>query len=570
MKKLILILIISVFTFNVNAQSRLKVSEEHGDVFKLKGVGFLDVFKSSGGGYWSISYKYEGGGIGGRGFLRGKTVYYAQSYDEDMNLINQKRLEFTKAGKNLRLEKIVKFNRDYYVFLSFDNAKKKKRYLFYSRLDNIDLRLDSDLVKIAEVKIADGEKGYSSPDFDISVSDNEKFLVVFGKDAKKLKRPKRKGLFSRLRAGSTSSSVGTHNFKFTYWVLDKKLEIVNYEKNHSVKVRESTDKFYVRDYTVDDKGAIYILGKNAVVDDLTRREAKKKKTWVDIKKSAFVLEKINPDGTSEQQVTPEGTLFVDMDILFDKDGNVNLLGLNGEQVYYKLATTGVTRLVYDNEDLSNISEVTAELDEEVLKNVNDMQVREQSMNKRQKKRKKRKEKKLSPEQKAFNKIAERAALNANFIAYSGLDDNGDAIIILEEQHLEVVTTTYRDANGNTHTTTTYYYHYDDLIMTKFIEDDVVQNYYKKSFVSVNTPLQKSMDVSLKDGEISIMTQGHIVRTDYDLEKVKDYKLQAFSRKDRIPGMRRKGFTYRKTVDESTILAPAQFKKKVAWYKIKIK
>lgn len=572
MKKLFLVNVaLSVFILT-SAQDKLKVSERHGNVFKLQGYGFLDIFKSSSGsGYWSISSKSEGGGLFGRGQNRTKSVYYGQSYDEEMNLVKQRRLYFEVGGKNLRMEKIVRFNRDYYIFLSFDNVKKKKRYLFYGRLDDIDLTLDGDLVKIAEVKISLEPEDFSSPDFDISVSDNENFIVIFGKDAKKLKREKKRGFFALLSRKKSSPVVGTFNFKFTYWVLDKELEIVNYEKNHSLKIDESTDKFYVRDYSIDDKGAIYILGKNTIVDALTRREAKRKKkaTWVDIKKSAFVLEKINPDGSTKRRVTPEGELFVDMDILFDKEGNVNLLGLNGEQVYYKLATTGVTRLIYNNESLDLMSEVSSKLDDELLKNINDIQEVEQAMNKRQKRRKVRKEKKLTPEQIAFNDIAKRAALNANTITFSGLDENGDAIIILEEQHLEIVTTTYRDANGNTQTVTTYYYHYDDLIMAKFIDTEVLQNYYKKSFVSVNRKLKSSIDVTLANGEISIMTQGHIVRSDYDLQNVKDYELKAFNRKDRVPGLRTKNFTYRKTIDKNTILAPAQFKRKVAWYKFKV-
>jgi hypothetical protein len=155
------------------------------------------------------------------------------------------------------------------------------------------------------------------------------------------------------------------------------------------------------------------------------------------------------------------------------------------------------------------------------------------------------------------------------IAYSGLDENGDAVLVLEEQHLEIVTSTYTDANGRTTTTTTYYYHYDDLLLVKFIEDDVVQNFYKKSFTSVNTPLQKSMDVTLGNGEVKIMTQGHIVRADIDLGEVTDYELKAFDRNDKVEGMKRKYFTYRKAVDENTILAPARFRSKAVWYKIQV-
>ncbi|MBT8327898.1 MAG: hypothetical protein KJP21_09255, partial [Bacteroidia bacterium] len=311
----ILTLLVGCFLLSVSAQrgSKLKVKEQHGDVFKYKGGSFVDVFELSTGGYWSISRTYEGGGVLGGGLLRNKRVFYVQSYDEDMNLIDEKRLNLSVYDKDLELEEIVKFKGEYYLFLSFKNVDKKKMYLFYSRFDHHDLQMDGDLTKIAQVGLGGKSKEYTWPSFDISVSDNENFIVVFGKDATKRKKSKKRGFFKR-SGGSSSSSTGTHNFKFTYWVLDDDFEIVNYEKKHNLKIENSSDKFYVRDYAIDDEGAIYILGKNSVVDELTRQEVRSKKraAWVDINKSAFVLEKINPDGTTVMQVTPEETLYVDM------------------------------------------------------------------------------------------------------------------------------------------------------------------------------------------------------------------------------------------------------------------
>ena len=561
-------IIISLTIFSAHAQSsKIKVTEKHGDVFRFKGGTFLDIYELSTGGYWSISVTYEGGGAFG-GLLRTKRVYYVQSYDDEMNLVANKRLDLSVKGKDLELEEIIKFKGEYYFFLSFNNEEKKRKFLFYTLFDHHDLKLDSDLIKVSDVKLGGKSKEYTNPSFDISVSDNENFIVVFGKDATKRKSRKR-GFFSR--TSKQSDNTGTYNFKFTYWVLNEDFKIVNYEKKHNLKIENSSDKFYVRDYSIDDEGAIYILGKNSIVDELTRKEirSKKRSTWVDIHKSAFILEKINPDGSTVQQTTPEDILYIDMDILFDKDGNVNLLGLEGEQVYSKLVTTGVSRIVLEKDNLDVLIEASEKFSSEVLEKVNDIQTYEANLNTRQKKRRKRRERKLTAEEKAYKEISKRAALNANFIAYSGLDEEGDAVIVLEEQHVRVVTTTTTDANGNTTTTTTYYYHYDDLIMIKFIDDEVVQNYYKKSFVSVNTPLQKSMDVLLKDGEINIMTQGHIVQTDYDLQSVRDYELKAFKHKEKVPGMRRKFISYRKTIDENTLVAPARFKRKVAWYKIYI-
>ena len=555
----ILLFLIIVCTNTSLAQGQINVQERHGDLFEQEGRGFIDVVELPNGGYMSLSTGSAGGAFSLGNiirFVQYKALHYVQVYDKNLNLVEQKQLDLDHLGKNLAFEKLVKFQNEFYVFSTFVNEKNKKKYLFYSKFDMDKRALEGSFIKVAEVKDPAAKTGYSESSFDITLSKDEKYMVVFGKDAELIKK-ERKSFFGK---SSKQSKIGTHDFNFTFWVLDKDFEIINYEKNYAVTLKESSDKFYVRDFAVDDKGAIYILGKNDVVDELTRAEVKsnKRATWVDINKSAFVLEKINPDGKTEQYITSENDLLVDMNILFDKKGHINLVGLNGEQVYAKLATTGVSRIVLDNDNLDEISNVNDNFTEDVLEHVNDIMESEKSIdNMRNENRKSRIQKK------------KRAALNVNSIAFSGLDENGDDMIVLEEQHLEIVTSSYTDANGRTTTTTTYYYHYDDLIFTKFIGDDVVQNYYKKSFVSINSPLQKSMDVSLKDGELTVMTQGHIVKSDGDLSKVRDAELKAFSRSEKIPGMKRKYFTYRKTVNEDTILAPAQNGKKVVWYKITV-
>jgi hypothetical protein len=569
LKIIILTFLLIIFSATMQAQSPLKVSEKHGNVFKANGR-FIDIYDLPSGGYMSLSASASGGGfaIGIVSFSKIKATYFAQVYDKNLNFLQEKQVNLKAQGKDLILEEVVKFGRDFYIFASFINEKTKKKYLFYTLFDHIDLTTEGEWMKVAEVK-SSLEKDYTRPTFTIDVSDNQKYIVIFGNDSERIRKKKSKGLFARSR--SAANDVSTHRFKFTFWVLDEKLKIVNYEEKHQLRIEESTDKFYVRDLTVDDQGSVYILGKNDITDQLTRQEVKKGKraSWVDIQKSAFILEKIYPDGTTVQTATPEGELFVDMDILFDKEGVINLVGLNGEQVYAKLVATGMSRLILDPNNLDILSTASAEIDEEVLENINDVQEAEQVMNKRQKKRVKKRETRMSDEEKAYAEAAKRAALNVSSIAYSGLDENGDAVLVLEEQHLQIVTSTYTDANGRTTTTTTYYYHYDDLLLVKFIEDDVVQNYYKKSFTSVNVPLQKSMDVTLGNGEVKIMTQGHIVRADMDLGNVKDYELKAFDRKDKVPGMKRKYFTYRKAIDENTILAPARFRSKAVWYKIEV-
>ena len=563
MKTLKCILILSLLlSVSLASGQKLKVRENHGVVFKPKTTNYLDIFKKRGGGYFSISY------VPRRTVMLVATLkakYYIQQYDDDMNFLRETELDLSMYGSKLAYYSLLQFGDDFFVFATKEDRVNEKLELYVSPLNLESGQISSMPYKIASAKYMP-QKGYTYPSFKISISENKSYLVVFSNDAQKTQRLSRFG-----RNKSDEDNVGTYKFGFTFWLFDEDMKEVMHEVDYKLSVENSTNEFYVQDFEVDDNGSIYILGKNAITDRLTRRERKDAKTrsWVDIKQSAFVLEKINPDGSSEQQVTPEELLYLDMDILFDTEGNVNLIGLVGEQVYYKLAATGVNRLILSSEDLEVLREQTTDFSEEVLENVNNMREARSTMNERKKKRVKRKEAKLTDEQKAYNEISKRAAINVNSIAYSGLDEDGNASVVLEEYYVHVVTTTTRDANGGTTTTTTYYYHYDDLFLLKFFDDEIAQNSYNKEFTTINVPLDVSVTVSEQDGELTIVTPQEIVRTDSYMEGIVDYKIKAMDNSVRVPGLRRKLISYKKVIDENTIVAPAQFRRKVAWYKFEL-
>ena len=557
------ILILSLLlSASVAFGQKLKVRENHGEVFKPKTTNYLDVFKKRGGGYFSISY------VPRRTVMLVATLkakYYIQQYDDDMNFERETELDLSLYGVKLNYYDILQFGDEFYVFTTKEDKVREKLGLYVSPLNLESGQMSSKPYEIASTKYIP-EKGYTYPSFTVSISANKSYVVVFGNDARKIQRV---SLFGKNK--NDDDEIGTYKFGFTFWLFDEEMKEVMHEVDYKLSVKNSTNEFYVRDFEVDDNGSIYILGKNAITDRLTRRERKDAKTrsWVDIKQSAFVLQKINADGSSEQQVTPEELLYLDMDILFDKLGNINLIGLVGEQVYYKLAATGVNRLILSSEDLEVLREQTTDFSEEVLENVNNIREARSNMNERRKKRVKRKEAKLTDEQKAYNEISKRAALNVNNIAYSGLDEDGNASVVLEEYYVHVVTTTTRDANGGTTTTTTYYYHYDDLFLLKFFDDEIAQNSYNKEFTTINVPLDVSVTVSEQDGELTIVTPQEILRTDSYMEDIVDYKIKAMDNSVRVPGLRRKLISYKKVIDENTIVAPAQFRRKVAWYKFEV-
>lgn len=561
-------LLLATCLLAANAQ-RVSINEDYGTPFKTKGPSIVDIYELEGGGYWSISSRIEGAGLFGLGFVRMKMAYYVQRYDEDLTLIEEKRFDLKMDDKVLSLKRIIEFKDEYYAFMSFDNELTQKTYLFYGKINTELLAIEGDLTKVAEIDLGNKRNQMRPGRFDISVSDNDEFLVIFGRQPRKIEQRKRRGFG---RAQDDDPEVGTYAFEFTYWVLDDQFDVVNSKENHVMEIENSTDVFYVRDYTVDDNGSIYILGKNKITDDLTRRERRERgvKKWVDINKSAFVIEKIDREGNAIQNTTPEGELFVDMDILFDNEGNINLVGLTGEQVYSHLMVTGVYRVVMDHSNLETLTEASSKFSDDVIENVNRMVQREENASQRKKRRIARKESKMSEEEKEYNEARKRAIEHVDYIKFSDVDENGDAYIVLEEEWVEVVTTTTTDANGNTTTTTTYYYHYDDLVMVKFIGEEVLQNYYSKSFTRVNVPLRTSLEALVKDGDLQIITYNHIVKANEDLSKVRSTELETFDRKERVKGMRRRIFNYRKTINDNTILVAAQWKRKILWHRITFK
>lgn len=556
-KVLITVLLVSIVS-GLQAQIPLKVKEQSAPPFKLKAYDINDVFKMS-DGYWSISNN----GVN----------YYVTNYDRNFVKTSGDYVEFKYEGKHLRLESIKRFRGEYLFFLSYDNVKLNKKFLFFTVFDPYDLETSPELKKISELKL--GTKRTTSPKFDIRLSRDEKNIVVIGIPPSNISRGKKgfvNWLFGRSGSSSSDSKSKTGYVKFSFWVMNTQQKIVNYEKNHRMEIEEAGDKFIFEDFTVDEDGTIYMLGRNQIVDRLTSGERRKKNTkkWVEYEKSAFILEQIHPDGSVGQYVTEQGVLYNDMQIVIDSKGKLNLVGLLAEELYSSLATTGIERNVLDPSTLELLSQTTEDFTEEVLDKVNALRNEDAPKTKRQKKRQAKREKRMTQEEKDLLELAKRAALRMNTIAFLELDNDDNPVMVLEEQYLIIVVTTTTDANGNTTTRTDYYYHYDDIIVVRFEDGDVYQNAFKKSFVSVNYELNNPIDVSVDDEFITIAAQDMLIRTDKDVAEFASYKIKG-SRPNGKKLKSRSLFSYRKVLDESTMVyANLSGGKKVTWVKATIK
>lgn len=563
--KLILCLAMLIPQLSLHAQIPLNVHEESSSPSKLPTSRINDLYKIS-DGYWSITR------VSGLMFHTPNKIknpnYYVTKYDKNFNKTQGDYVDFIYEGKKLKLESIKKFRGQYLAFLSFENRKQKKKYLFFTAIDLDDVVASPEIKKISELKL--GTKRTTEPVFDIRLSTDGKNIVVLGVPPSNLPRGKKgfiRWLFGQtVGVSSTSKKKSSSYVKFSFWVMNTSYDIINYEKNHRLQIEDAGDKFIFKDFMVDDKGVLYVLGRNKLVDKLTSSERKKKKTtnWVEYKTSAFILEQIHPDGTVAQYVTEKGVLYNDMRIIMDSKGKINLLGLVAEQLYFDLATTGIEHNVIDPETMELISQTTESLSSECLDVVNDLRKAPKSA--RVAKRMAKREARMNQEERERMELAKRAALKMNVIAFLDLDAEDNPILVLEEQFVDIVTTTTINSNGTASTSTDYYYHYDDIIVVRFEEGDVYQNAFKKSYLTINYSLIKPLDVNIDDEFITIAAQNMVIRTDKEVSEFASHKITG----KQANGKKTNFFTYRKVLDEETFVYATFRGSKVTWIKASVK
>ena len=78
--KIFTLVVIGLVISQTAQAQRLKVSETHGDYFKQRARYITNIYERPSGGYWSI----------GNG--------YVQRLDDDMNLVDEKRLDLFYEG----------------------------------------------------------------------------------------------------------------------------------------------------------------------------------------------------------------------------------------------------------------------------------------------------------------------------------------------------------------------------------------------------------------------------------------------------------------------------------------
>lgn len=531
----------------------LSVTEIQSEKMKPEGFIYKKIFLSDSGNYTAFTQRpFKLVAI----FVPKQEKFFLQHIDERMRLKKEVEIVLRKEERRLDYYDYISFGGKYFVLTTFRDKSSESLSLYSAEVD-IHKGVIDEHEKIAEIKHIRNQ-GYTYPRFHISVSQNGKFLVVFGEG-------------SRLKPASSVfeeknqrlNKVETHKYDFRYWLFDEKLELLRYDTKFSITVDSSLNKLSLEKYIVDDFGSIYILGNNYVTESLTWKQLKTgdRGTPIAIKRSEFVIAKVNIDGSSSQMMTPIGRKYLNIDILIDGKGELNLIGLIGEQCYSNLAAIGLVKTVLSSLTLEQIDEEVILFSEEVLNGVNDWRINEASLIEKRKNKLEQKEEKQNDQSKEYAKIAKQILRGVHEISYSSIDELGQITVVLEERYY----TTVRTRSGESTVTSTSY-HYDDLVIIKFLKDTVVQNFYVKKAVNPETRLSRSITAEEKDGKLLLTTPKEVVLISSNISNIRDHKPEIFETNWKGLNFRNKSVLYWQAVDERTAVVSRRVKNKVVLYK----
>jgi hypothetical protein len=474
------------------SQVELNLQETTGEEVKIRGE-VVDFFKTTGGKYFSITTSAPQ-----------KGAYFASQFDENLNFIKKNKLIIVYEGKLLALNKIVSFGERYFLFLTFNNKIKKKKYLFYVEFNPETLTCSNNIFKVAELSAK--KYGYESIIFEVFVNQSNSHILIKGKIP--IQQPKEKFL-------GRSKPKKAKAQPYTFWVLDSDLEIVNYAKKHKIRVKGMASEVTYVDFTVGEGGAIYVLGriKNVVRHRARERRKSPNLGRFEVKAASCVLEKIVFNEEIERYQTVDSIYYSDMAIILD--GNViNLMGLLAEDVGMDVASTGFSRIRLNMEDLSQIDVIYNNFTPEVLKVLNRIS---KVPSKRKQARIAKKTSRMKYEAKERLKVMKRASYLANKIVYCAMSANNQPIIAIEEQY--IITRYVKDKYG---TTTTVFYHYDDIAFASFGRDSVHQMAFSKNQTYTNFQPARTFNLTTLGDELVLMIRDSVYVTTSDFSSVTNH------------------------------------------------
>lgn len=536
---------------NANAQNEYSVKEYRSEKTKLRGHHIIGVFQKNDGSFWSVS--------------RQKQRYTFSSYDAKFNLLDQRSTYMEFKHKYLQLDTVCFFQGRYVCFLSFENRKKKKRYLFYSFFDPVNLEIQKDLVKIGEVKTE--KRDHHKPYFKIRTKPNSNFILVLG--MRSSARDNKDPWWKFWVAKDWKYKEPWVDPKISFWLLDSDLQIVNYEKGHRVRAEKCSDDFELRNATWDESGTVYFIGEN-----LDSEEETAEKVALDTSKLSklnypgYVLQKIDSSGnTITMQPGGEG-LYRDANVYIDDNGIIHLVAVRGSVRFdpewgdYGIGSQGVEYLRLDPKNLDTLFSSFYPFSEAVLDELNPLRLKQQaSKGKRGRRFTYDKDSRMD----AIMEESKNLVWGPQKVVDLVIDPSGNVFTVLEEQEHVVVITTNED---NTNPRRTEYNYYRNLVLILMLmneqDEDALQATFTKSFRSVNHKYPYPTVGLHSDGLFGVIAQAWLLSFNPDNETIEKHVLKGSKTKNTRKLSMRSRFNYRKVMSDNLIILANARGPRVQW------
>jgi hypothetical protein len=335
------------------------------------------------------------------------TLFY---YDNDLNQKRKNSFKLEYQKHDLWYKGIVQMKDEFVIFTTYRDKKQKMTYLYSQTLNKEALTFSKPKV-LAQVSY-EGYKKRQSTSYSFTISADSNYLLFI----------------SDLPARKDEKD------KFGFIVYDNEMNEVWSEKK--IEVEEDEQNFYRYDTQVGNDGKVYLLAK---VYDTSR---KYKKNEIDYSFKMMVFESDNEGEAEEFDVTLEGEHVTDITFERFDNGNIQVAGFYSIDGY---GQNGVFNLLYDS-DYTISNESTTEFPTDFIV---------QHASEKSKKKAKKKE-------------AKGKEIEMYSYSIDELIENEDATITMIAEQYYTYTTSYTDANGNTHTTT--HYVYGNIIIVKFDEN----------------------------------------------------------------------------------------------------
>lgn len=337
-----------------------------------------------------------------------------EKYSNSMQLQTSKEIELPFDDKERSIERFMIWKDKIVLFSSYFDKKLKEKYLFVETINPNSLGTNHDMKRIDKFEV---EKRKFQGDFSFTTSRNDKRLLEFANLPYEKNAPE------------------TYYFQ----VFDEKL---NKLWSNDVTLPYTDDLFSVENIRVDDNGYVYVMG----VKFQEGKERRASKRDGDPTYTYKLISYHYNDGKvtpKEYDIKLKDKFITDMQYAITDDGNIVVSGLYSKVGTYSIK--GAFYLTVDAQSREIVKTSFKEFDFEFLT---------EHLSERKKKKAKKKEAKGKKSPELYQYDLQELILR----------EDGGVVLIAEQFYIQVVTSSYTDANGHTHTTTTYYYHYNDIVV----------------------------------------------------------------------------------------------------------